>query len=325
MRKSILNTEVTFLHSVMDTDGKAVPLATCLFGTKWREHVQAIRAETDEAKQKAMKKALPCFTASGLFEGGVKSKDLKAHSGFICIDVDEQDNRHLADFDKLPALMRKEEELRRHVAYCGHSVRGKGFFLLIPIADPDKHKEYFRALEYLFRKCGISIDQSCNDITRKRYVSYDPDAYFTSEAEPFNYTRADEDKALEHIVSKYANKSTEEIRRDVEALLSEVFIEGVDVTPTRPIWVKCLCAIGKTFGEDGREYAHQVSCYYPGYSERETDALYTDLLKRGCYAYTIGTLFYLVRMALDDPRRLFREFAAKPSYPTTADDPNGDI
>ena len=36
------------------------------------------------------------------------------------------------------------------MAYCGLSVSGKGFWGLIPIANPDKHRLHFTALKEAF-------------------------------------------------------------------------------------------------------------------------------------------------------------------------------
>ena len=284
MHKTIFQTEVTFLKHKKSKSVDRCTLASLLLSDKWRSEVEAIRQEQDPEKQKAMKAEMPCFTASGVFRSPVNAKNLIAHSGYICIDLDEKDNADVENF----ASVKDEIHKIPYVAYCGRSIRGKGFFCLIPIKDPAKHGLYFKALQRDFKACGLTIDPSCRDVCRKRFVSYDPDPYVNTAAKVYDYVIAEHQKAVE----AYASMTDEETRRKVESLINEIRKNHADITETRDAWFECLCALAKQFGEDGRKYAHAVSENYPGYTYEETDAKFDDALRHEGYGYTIGSLFY---------------------------------
>jgi hypothetical protein len=54
--------------------------------------IARLRGEPDEARQKELKKMLPCVTVSGEFSGGHHTQHFVNHSGLICLDFDAQDN-----------------------------------------------------------------------------------------------------------------------------------------------------------------------------------------------------------------------------------------
>lgn len=65
------------------------------------------------------------------------------------------------------------------------SISHTGFCTLVKI-DPNKHKESFEGLSnYYYQLLKIPIDPACKDISRPRFVSYDPDAYMNPESKIF--------------------------------------------------------------------------------------------------------------------------------------------
>ena len=61
-----------------------------------------------------------------------------------------------------------------YVYACFTSVSGTGLCVLFKI-DPDRHLDAFNAIaDYLIKKYQIIIDPSGKDVSRPRYVSWDP-------------------------------------------------------------------------------------------------------------------------------------------------------
>lgn len=56
-------------------------------------------------------------------------------------------------------------------------------------------------------------------------------------------------------------------------------------------------ALSDEFGEDGRDYFHRLSSFYPGYSYEEANAQYNRCLTSKGHGITIKTLFYLAQKA----------------------------
>lgn len=293
MYQSLLAAQVSLLPSVQARGGKirTTSLGAALLSDAWRAQVEAVRAEPDPDKRRALKAALPCFTPAGTITrqaGG--GERLEEPSGFLCVDIDAKDNKGVADF----ASLKEKVAQVPCVAYCGRSCGGAGFFLLIPIEDPAKYRDYYKALQADFARCGLTIDPACKDICRKRFVSWDPAPYINTAAQIYAHTlpaparTRPEPPAPEELAEAAAQ--VEKIVRTCEA-------EGWDITADRSKWVKILAALAHTFGEAGRDYAHRISALYPGYTPGETDKQFTSVLKAPAAgdAVTIATFFAIAR------------------------------
>lgn len=158
---------------------KEVNLLYWLNSKKFIHLQNALRASNDQDKKIELKKKMPCITASGQFSKRGKSYLVK-HSGLIAIDIDQKDNLHIQNFSSL----KNELSKNLNIAYCGHSVSGSGYFALIPIAYPENHLQHFQFIEDYYKSFGLVIDPACKDISRLRFYSYDPDAYFNHTAKP---------------------------------------------------------------------------------------------------------------------------------------------
>ena len=55
---------------------------------------------------------------------------------------------------------------------------------------------------------------------------------------------------------------------------------GIDITSNYQDWVRIALVCANELGVEGRESFHKISKSYPGYDERECDALYTGVLKK---------------------------------------------
>lgn len=295
MKKSIFNSYVSLFEGVRVGNPQKVRLADVLLTDKWRAQVEAIRAEPNEEKQKKKKAQLPAFKPSGIFDG-LKGATLVSHSGYICIDIDKKDNTEVANFSNLKELIAHNP----NVEYCGLSARGKGYFCLIPIADPSLHLEYCKALEADFANCGLATDRTCTDVGRMRFVSYDPEPYINTGAIPYDYVLPPDDTPGPEV-------SLDEIREhaiDDHALfgacLDEIRQKAIDITtPHYGPWYQILTSIANTMGEEGRSVAHLVSQYSELYSQTTTDKQYTNCLRYHSH-YTLGTFFYWFRLAVGD-------------------------
>lgn len=303
MRKTIFETNVTFVENLFAKQGSERNLAEVLLGREWAERVESVRNEKDPEKQKLLKQQMPAFTISGVFWPSCKADDLLKHSGFICVDLDEKDNESVSNFQNL------KDEIHKipYVTYCARSIRGRGFFCVIPIADPSKHLQHFHALQRDFKACGLTIDPACSDVCRRRTVTYDPSPYVNTAAKVYDQVYEEE----EHISSPQTKYTSESTREAVESLIEAIREREVDITPTYDDWFLCLRSIASEFGADGREYAHAVSCYYPDYTYDETDKKYNAILRepkpKSGNPITIATFISIARAALNNAADDFKD------------------
>jgi len=258
------------------------------------------KSEKDEDK-----KALPLFTCSGTFS--TKTNDgLIKHNGVICIDIDKKGNTDVENFDEIPSLMNQIP----NVAYCGHSCGGEGYFVLMPIEDTEKHLQHYESACDDFERCGITVDRVCKNVSRTRFISFDYDAYYNYEA--VVYTRAKEtgtnrvktdNKKIEIKRSKKRSIfgthpaleriEFEDVKWKVEFIITLIERDRFDITAIYNNWVKIGAALANQFGEDGREYFHRVSRFYPKYDKNEADNQFTSCMQ--LENFTIGSFFYVAK------------------------------
>jgi|GEM_PF-2143666 len=203
-----------------------------------RQHIaliEAIRAlcPTLEEKERnhdriaALKKSLPAGIISGVAVDGISEQNIVERNSVIAIDVDAKDNPALYDWQAVKAAVSKSP----YAAYAGLSVSGLGIFVLIPIDDATKHKQHFDAVVSDFANTtftimqnedteptilhGIRLDPAPSNIASKRFVSYDPQPYWNTEAQI--YTKTFEPMKL--YVRKYTSYHSGK-QFDVEAFLN---------------------------------------------------------------------------------------------------------
>ncbi|MDZ7718020.1 MAG: BT4734/BF3469 family protein [Balneolaceae bacterium] len=236
-----------------------------------------------------LKATLPAITPSGQFSYRSKEK-LIEHSGLIQFDIDGKDHINIANFKAL------KEEISKivNVAYVGLSVSGKGYWGLIPIKYPEKHKNHFKAMKNAFGNYGIKLDDKPSHVASLRGYSYDPDAYFSHNAKPLELLY-ESNKSSNQSGKRKTYRFQTDSHVQVQRLVKQVEDRRIDITDSYDIWLKIGFALADEFGESGREYFHSVSQFYPGYNERETDQQYSHCLRtkgKGAATVTIATFFH---------------------------------
>lgn len=180
--KSILDIEVScFASYKAASHPRPVNLLTWLNSSQYRTKVETIRATTDKKARDREKATLPAITPSGLFTRRHDTA-LIQHSGFVCLDIDLKGNEAISNYTDL----KREICQIKNVAYCGLSVSGTGFFILIPITCPEHHREHFNALRELFQKRYTVRVDNTPDVSRLRGYSYDLEGYFNHNAISFS-------------------------------------------------------------------------------------------------------------------------------------------
>ena len=176
--KSVLDVEVSCFKSYSGKEPKSVNLLTWLSSDKYADQIRELRTIENKDRRDEIKASLPAITVSGLFDPVRKEENLIKHSGLICIDIDPKGNEQIKNFGGL-----KEQLFNlKNVAYAGLSASGKGFFLIIPIAYPKRHKQHFRAIQRDFLSFGIIIDTAPQNVASLRGYSFDYNALFRHNA-----------------------------------------------------------------------------------------------------------------------------------------------
>ena len=305
---NIFTKEVSYFRNKTHTSqGEKVLISKLLTSVKHKATIEELRRTNNEQ----IKDNLPCYTPSGIFS--VRNDEhLIEHSGFVCIDIDKKDNENVGKFAELKKLIVQIP----YVAYCGLSCRGQGYFVLIPIEYPEKHREHYVAICDDFERCNITVDRTSINLSRIRFVSYDDQAYFNDQA--VVYTRMVEMKPDLHAEkNKTSSGSThnndfglkcsthsgqsvphthdlEQTNAKVAKIIQEISNRRIDITDGYKNWLAIGAAIANQFGDSGRNYYHTVSQFYKDYDVQKTDDQYSACLSMS--KITIGTLFHYAKL-----------------------------
>lgn len=276
---------VSFYDSIYKTkDGKIISIDQVLdqikFG-QWQIDVGLIRTAKDKPTKDAAKLKLPCITPCGVFDER-KNAGLSKASGLISIDIDKIDPNEMDDI--------RSQLYADEYTFAGFvSASGNGLCLLVKI-DPKKFDDAFEGLQqYYFNKYQVIIDPACKDLSRARFISYDPDLQHNPSSLKFK----------EYIIKpKKQPKVTGylHIQNNFEKLLFSI---TTDIANTYQDWFKIGMAFANTYGSDGLKYFEHISQYWSGNkknSDKNIKHQYDNCLKNKDKSIGIGTFYYYAKL-----------------------------
>lgn len=282
---NIFSRQISAYNGVTDNVGRTMALSDFLFSTGHINIIRMMRCITDKEERDKWKRQLPQATISGVFAPTRAVKNMKQHSGLICVDVDAKENPEITDWEEL----KKQLAVLPQIAYCSLSVSGNGVFVIIPLRYPQNHLQQFRQLQIDFDRMGVTIDRACSDITRMRCMSYDEHPLINVDAILYEGVYIEPPKKK---VWHFGNDDADKVIRLVKQCCEQINRTGEDVTSSYDQWLKVGCSLA-SLGEDGRMYFHICSQQSLEYNESKTDKLFSDLLRRNYQDVNIGTFFWI--------------------------------
>jgi len=274
---------------------ESIKLETFLQGVQcgqWRRQVEAVRALTDPDQIKAAKKQVPAVAPSCIFTGKHSGANVKKHTGILCLDLDGKENSGIAQ----PAA--RARVYADQYTFAGHvSVSGSGICLYVQI-EPEQHEAAYLQLEAYYRQAwGVITDPACKNVSRLRFVSYDPALYRNHEARAFIARKKRFSPAQRPAQRSVDRAAVPDSDQYFETVLSQILAAGYDLTGSYYDWVKIGFAIASSYGEAGRQYFHEISKFHPKYKPAETDRQFTICLQPRQAGVTISTFFYMAKQA----------------------------
>lgn len=272
---------------------------------RWEDQIHKLRITTDTEKQDELKNALPCVTVSGIFTERTDNT-IETHSTFIAIDIDKQPHLNTT-YPDLRDLIAKD-----FLVYAAFlSCRGQGVCALIKV-DPKAHKEAYAWMSlHFYRRYNINTDPSCKNLSRIRFVSYDPDLRINIDATVCPATPTPKSQKKEA-------KKFQHFDKEFDRIIDESIAKNIDLTKTYNDWLYCgLSILDKYDEETARTYFHRLSEMHPEYDYDKTEQKFDNLLtttrhevpidwfynhieKKGLKAYSKETEAKLVFDAISD-------------------------
>lgn len=85
--------------------------------------------------------------------------------------------------------------------------------------------------------------------------------------------------------------------QEIEDFIKQLEQKQTDITSSYTQWRDIGFALASEFKEEGRNYFHRISSFYPGYKSEETEAQYNACLKSNGSGITLKTLFFHLKNA----------------------------
>ncbi len=245
---------------------------------RWQDIVLETRAAPTKEIKDLKKLSAPIVLISGSFSDR-KDEALRAHSGFIAMDIDKIEN--VEDVKKLLS-----NDPYTYAAFT--SIGGSGLCVIVRI-DGSRHLDAFNAIaSYLYNSYQLIVDQSCKNVSRCRIVSYDPFMVLNTKAQVFK---------------KYLPKKKEikynkvvVVKTDFDAMIAEMDKKQVNLCEDYSDWISICYALVSEFGEQGRDHFHTLSSHSSKYNSDDCDRQYTACLKNHSESKgnksTIATIYY---------------------------------
>ncbi len=280
---------------------------------RWKPYVQHLRAMRKEFGSKAKKmqeyidtkKHLPGATLSGLFAlyeddslthpgqrvmVSRRETHLKQHTGWLAIDIDLSDNTQMSNFENVRMICR----FRPEIALLMRSCSGSGYFGLVKLAYPERHKDQFKALLKDYAAIGITLDKACSNIGRVRFASWDDPEhiYINEKVVPYKGLEG-EQVQLVSLASRQAYRSHAanvdyQVESDsnfwcqqrvqdrlVEVIVQELVSNQKNITESYDDWVKAGWALRSH--PYGLELFHQLSRCSSKYNEAQINLKWQQL------------------------------------------------
>ncbi|HEY9885974.1 MAG TPA: VapE domain-containing protein [Vampirovibrionales bacterium] len=277
---------INIFDSTFDkSTGKKIAVDEFLEGVKsgrWEIYSKQIKsALTAEQKQKTKRKT-PAVTISGCFSDRRSIQSLEEHSGFICIDID-----NVSEIEEVFDTLKKSE----YTYSLFRSISGKGLAWIVKI-DPNQHQRAFEGLSaYVFNLAGYPIDQSCKDVSRLRFVSFDPQLFKNEKSKVFKQYLKKESK------KEYAERVNTAYYHTEERFEKLVYSIKSDITGDYQRWLKIGFAIASKYGDQGLDYFLYVSSFSASFNRNKAIRQYNYCCSGKNSGIGIGTFYYYAKQS----------------------------
>ena len=307
---------------------------------RWKPYVQRLRAMRQELGSKAKKmpeyietkKMLPGATLSGLFAlyeddslthpgqrvmVSRRESHLKQHTGWLAIDIDLADNTQMSNFENVRTICR----FRPEIALLMRSCSGSGYFGLVRLAYPERHKDQFKALLKDYAAIGITLDKACSNIGRVRFASWDDPEhiYINENVVPYKglegLTVLPLPRPVIEVSAHYENMPSDHkpgytggwendtpdiILRKARVLVRKVEQKAIDIMKNYDDWVRCGMSLYSIDPHEGYDMWKRVSRFRPldaNHGHRESDFVAPWLSFRKYEKVKANTFFMFCKRA----------------------------
>jgi virE domain protein len=278
----IHNTKVSIMeqHKVLEISSLYNAIKT---GRKHKEEIEAVRKidrQANESEYRQAKDNILSFTPSCLcpIGGSAKAENVEHVNNLIAIDLDAKDNEGVT----LEEMRTKINSLP-YVMYSSISVGGKGMYALIAISESNKNdfKAVFNALNEDFKALGLTLDGSCVNVNRERYMSFDDNEYWNTKCEIYTKKLNIPTQVNGHPTRVEINANKPLTAREynkVRDMVKDIKANKIQLSKNHDDTLAIANCLANIMGEEGRELLHIIRQQRSGYDEFKTDCTFDYVL-----------------------------------------------
>jgi predicted P-loop ATPase len=272
---------ISLYKNIHDSQDKDIEIDNFIEGVRsgrWEDIALEVRNAPNKEIKELKKKTAPLVTISGSFSAR-KDDALRKHSNFIAIDIDNLDDA---------AATKERIKNDSYIYACFISISGKGLCLIVKI-DGTRHLDAFNGIAaYLYNEYQLIVDQSGKNVSRARFVSYDPFIIQNSKSATF--------KKYLPKKKEYKQAKVVVIKSDFDAIIDQMDKKGLNLCEDYSEWIRIAYALVSEFGEEGRDYFHTLSSHSSKYNSVDCDAQFDACLKNHSESKSkkssIGTIYF---------------------------------
>ena len=256
-----------------------------LLGLSYKKQIDICRLLKNQGKEneyREEKRKLPSFTTQCTFSGERSKENMTHYNNVIVIDID-----HIQDVE------RAKEDIKKlpFVLYCAKSVGGCGLFALVRVGGTiQDFKAYWMALKEDFANIGLQIDESCKDLSRLRFVSYDEKPYINYQATQYNKKKITKPSNHYQAPSQTHNQNKDCVLAELQNIMEEVQQNHLQLSKNHSDTLYLANVLSSLCGEQGRKYLHIIRRQRGGYDQQKTDNLYDYSMANNTTKYSMAAL-----------------------------------
>ena len=276
---------ISSYQSVIDKNDKDIELLAFLDGVKdgkWQDAVLKVRTIQDKKERNKEKQKCPLVTISGSFKER-KDNAIRKHSNVIAIDLDNISN---------PNTVKEVLKRDSYVFASFISISGHGLCVLFKI-DGSRHLDAFESIaKYLYDNYQLIVDQSGKNVSRARFVSYDPYLHLNENAIVFKKYLPKQKPKKEHKVVF--------VKSDFDNIVKQFYDRSINICEDYTDWVTVAYSLISHFGESGRSHFHTLSSISAKYNYEDTDRQYDSCMRnyseQKSKVSTIASIYYYAKL-----------------------------
>lgn len=279
----LLNTKVSIMkrHNVLEISSLYNAI---IMGKEHKKEIEAVRRidrQANESEYRRAKDNILSFTPSCVCKGKTgKAENVEHVNNLIAIDLDAKDNEGVT----LETMRTKINSLP-YVMYSSLSVGGEGMYALIAISESNKNdfKAVFNALNEDFKALGLTLDGSCVNVNRERYMSFDDNEYWNDKAEIYDKKISIPTQVHTHPskVGENANKPlTPREKQKVNEIIEDIKANKLQLSKNHKDTLGLANCLANIMGEEGRELLHIIRQQRSGYDEFKIDKTFDEMLDK---------------------------------------------